>query len=198
MGDGTCGECSSTNLTLCEVPYAVCDTSTATCVGCLSDEDCTDEDSPYCNTETHYCRECKTNDHCPAARPQCDETGSCVGCLTDADCSTSLPICAPSGACSQCTAERAELCTGSTPYCDEEEYACAACLTDEHCTGEGEYCDLDTKTCTTGEDVIDPNKRYGACVDRIATGSDPDKGHIGGLVALLVVALAAQRRRRVS
>ena len=70
------------------------------------------------------------------------------------------------------------------------------CLKDIDCfEQEGEYCDLDTKTCSTGEGVFDPNKRYGACVDRIAMGSDPDKGHIGGLAALLAVALAAQRRR---
>ena len=193
---GQCGECSSTNLSLCTAPYVVCQASTGTCVGCLEDADCTDTDAPHCDGTVNLCRECLTNDHCTPLRPFCDDSGTCSGCLSDADCPSTLPICSPSGSCSQCSSGRTELCTGGTPLCDEEEYACVQCLSDADCTRAGEGCDLDSKLCTTSAGVVDPNQRYGACVDRIATGSDPDKGHIGALAAALAAALMMTRRRR--
>jgi alpha-tubulin suppressor-like RCC1 family protein len=84
QANGLCGECSVTNLSRCEEPLSVCDPRAGVCVNCVSDADCEEEDAPYCDLENHFCRQCLTDDHCPAARPFCDLSGYyCSGQSSD-------------------------------------------------------------------------------------------------------------------
>jgi uncharacterized repeat protein (TIGR01451 family) len=74
-------------------------------------------------------KECDNSSQCPPAKPYCDpNTNVCVGCKSDADCTDPLkPACQPSGACGQCSATNAKLCTGSTPVCNTSKGVCVLC-----------------------------------------------------------------------
>jgi hypothetical protein len=76
---GLCGECSTSNLTKCVAPLSICEPTSGTCVNCVQDTDCT-EDNPYCDTQANYCRQCLKDEHCPRERPFCDLSGYyCTG-----------------------------------------------------------------------------------------------------------------------
>lgn len=216
---GTCGECSSTNTTLCIAPLSVCEPGTGTCVNCVSDDDCATEEAPHCDTGVNICRECLVSEHCTPLRPNCDASGTCSICQTDADCSGSTPACTASGACEECSPENKSLCTGDTPLCDEEEFECVMCVTDDDCdTAAGERCDLNTKTCVPddgtggsagsagtggdggeggsgGDSAAEEGGSYGACAGCVTAKASPNAWYLG-LVAVALGWFARRRRSR--
>jgi hypothetical protein len=174
-------------------------------VNCVTNAECTDEDAPFCDTGIHYCRQCLTNDHCPAERPVCDLSGYyCTGCSSDADCTAALPACTESQICTECTPDNTTLCTGETPHCDEQN-TCVECADNSHCDeAAGELCDLNTKTCGTGNGDgggsgdgganATGDERYGACAGCVTAGTRTGQWQLGILAAAL--ALLMRRRSR--
>jgi hypothetical protein len=99
--------------------------------------------------------------------PFCDvELGKCVACYQtidpDASCAelTPLtPVCV-GGICVECSVGKDEVCTGSTPICDDTSNTCAGCVAHEQCGATA--CNLATGNCI-GSDAMffvdgdDPN-----------------------------------------
>jgi hypothetical protein len=70
---GVCVEC--TDDSHCTSPERFCDDVTATCIECRNDRDCSG-DRLYCDEE-HRCRECLSDNGCPAGE-RCNSEGYCV------------------------------------------------------------------------------------------------------------------------
>lgn len=96
----------------------VCDEATGTCVDCVDDDDCDNENRPYCGDDNN-CVECATDGDCVGNPdgPVCTSYGFCSECGTNADCAGH-----PNG-----------------EYC-VDEWFCGECLTEDHCTGD-DVCD---------------------------------------------------------
>jgi hypothetical protein len=116
------------------------------CVGCLTDDDCENQNGSYCDKPT----------------------GSCVGCLSDADCPSVViggvgGICPMGqGACMKgklvarrCHSQKCETkcaTTGDCPrdtVCDPFRLTCVDCIADKDCKDSeyGHVCDLLTNQC---------------------------------------------------
>ena len=99
---------------------------------CVSDEECTDAEAPFCGTA--------------------GECGTCEGTADpDAACAVvdpTLPLCV-GGTCVQCTAAAPEACTGTTPLCDDATNTCVPCTEHGQC-GEA-ACNLYTGACLPGD-----------------------------------------------
>jgi Cys-rich repeat protein len=106
-----CGAASCT----AELPFCK---SLTSCVACLADRDCSNEQR--CDPATNTCKECVSNSHCLG------DTNTCI-----------------SGVCT-CGATADNICADPTPYCNTAG-ECVACRNDAHCPGQ--YCDLTTSTC---------------------------------------------------
>jgi hypothetical protein len=116
--------------------------------------------------------------YCPTARNHnCMELDALPpGCLGDQDCSGATPVCDVTGTqtCLQCTAAKADACTGTTPLCGADntcqpctahtQCASSACLPDGACaaetmvayvasSGSGKMC-TKTNPCSTLEDAL--------------------------------------------
>ena len=146
---GTCGECSSTNLALCEGDTPICDTNQGVCVGCGSHDDC-DGATPACHS-SGKCVECTSNNKtlCSADKPGCDPSENvCVGCMGDDDCSGSTPACQPSGSCGECSASNSSACGGNKPVCFVESGVCVDCSKDE--AGQCTSCSTDSDCPSVG------------------------------------------------
>lgn len=74
----------------CKKGKPICDTLVSLCVGCLEDDDCSDEKKPVCSARTRSCVECRTASDCvDPKKPACNVMdGKCVECLTSADCAS--------------------------------------------------------------------------------------------------------------
>jgi hypothetical protein len=87
---GQCVPCTSDYQEGCrETTKPVCDDSTNTCVGCLSDKDCAGA-SPVCDLVKKACRPCGSDNDCQKPNV-CDVTaddfaGHCVACNSDGQC----------------------------------------------------------------------------------------------------------------
>jgi hypothetical protein len=102
---------------------------------CVSDEECTDPDAPFCGT-TGECGTCDGVD---------DPDEACAGV------DPAAPVCVD-GACVQCTAAAPEACTGKTPVCDDATNTCVPCNAHDQC-GEA-ACNLYTGACLPADAVV--------------------------------------------
>jgi Cys-rich repeat protein len=108
----------------------ICDTTSLSCVGCVTGGDCHDTARPVCDATTRTCVGCVVGTDCTAdpSKPLCDTVAkTCVGCLAAGDC-TSL----------------------TAPICDLTPHACVKCATDQQCQAKDATkpaCETSTGTC---------------------------------------------------
>ncbi len=137
---GSCTECSSTNIALCNTTKPACDLTKGACAAC---------DKGF--GVAGALRACPT-----AAAPACHGDGSCIaangdnGTAASDPCPTAAnPYVAAGGTCGKC-ATNAD-CTGAThagPICNVAAGACGTvCASDTDC-GATNYCDKSSATAT--------------------------------------------------
>ena len=95
---------------------------------CVSDEECTEVEAPFCGVMGE----------CGTCEGTADPDAACAGV------DPLLPLCV-GGACVQCTAAAPEACTGTTPLCDDATNTCVPCTEHGQC-GEA-ACNLYTGAC---------------------------------------------------
>ncbi|MCX4240016.1 hypothetical protein OEB96_05275 [Paraliomyxa miuraensis] len=116
------------------------DTATTT----ISDTDTTTGPPPSCDEPDGTFGET-----CTGNTPFC-VGGECMRCSSDdplTTCGGSL-VCAPNGACVECTTEEDGACTVDSPYCDPITNTCMPCSEHEHCGPAA--CNLFTGACVGG------------------------------------------------
>jgi hypothetical protein len=112
------------------LPTPVCKTDTGTCVGCVTDADCTDPNNRVCDPTTNICLPCRTSVDCAknADGPVCGDLGqytlgigSC-GCAADSDCPghTGGPRCVANGS----PYDKCGCVTAADCAADPQGYAC--------------------------------------------------------------------------
>ncbi len=141
---GQCTQCSGTNMTACVAPTPVCNTSTGTCAGCLTNSDCSGN-TPICDPMMLVCRACQVNAECASFPGKvCDmaggaRNGECVVCATNSDCSAPTPWCDPStNTCVACITNAQ--CSGNKPTCSQTTHTCIACMSDSDCAAPTPAC----------------------------------------------------------
>jgi hypothetical protein len=102
---------------------------------CVSDEECTEPEAPFCGVTG----ECGT---CDGTK---DGDAACAGL------DPKNPVCV-GDACVQCTAAAPEACTGETPLCDDATNTCVPCNAHDQC-GEA-ACNLYTGACLPADAVV--------------------------------------------
>lgn len=108
-----------------------------TCVECLLDKDCADDER--CNPQTNRCTMlpgCSTNANCAAPKPFCRQTDrTCTECLTNGHCPTG-EVC-KTGYCvpAQNGCAVPEHCAPPTPTCRTSDETCVGCVFDRDCNG---------------------------------------------------------------
>ncbi len=134
--DITIKECDSNDDCPTDKPH--CDTSTGTCVGCVSDADCSGQPAtPACKTSTGKCVECTdtNDDKCVGDKPVCNnDINKCVACIIG-----------PKSP--QCVSEP------DGPTCVEKNNVLfCGCTTDSECgsTTSGRVCDTVIQKCIDG------------------------------------------------
>lgn len=179
---GSCKEC----LTNGDCPLAVsarCETTPGatqyTCVGCLSNLDCSGNRGlpGLCDTDPNdrVCVECIDDGDCSAdrTRANCGNGGVCGGCQADADCggrtfggNVALNGCAADDTCVQCTSSAH--CSGATP----------ACKLNNDGQAQGPAAINTCVECQSNNDCTDPSASR--CVDNecVACAGDGDCGHL--------------------
>ncbi len=163
-----------------------CDTSSNTCVACLTGRDCADPARPVCDSMTHTCRgcapgtaaadctepgvtacatsganagrcvQCASNRDCRSG--VCDlATNTCVGCTSNADCAGAMPICDTARRmCRPCLSSSPSDCSAPTPACATMGRDAGRCV---QCTT------ANMTACTGATPVCDPDSnRCVACV----------------------------------
>jgi hypothetical protein len=169
------GPCTSN----CKALGGVCVLSTGKCGECNTAADCSDIFSAACNTETHECVMCRSNDDChelaeklrdipffgvpapelPEVPVACDTTISRCAFACESGCACDVD----KGVCIQC----AEACPGTTLECLDG--ACVVCRNDDDCEA-GKHCQLSTHTCVECFDTAhcqpgnECNLRFHRCV----------------------------------
>lgn len=129
---GTCTECGPGQTARCTSERPLCRASSGTCVGCLSNTDCTSADAPYCDLVSGTCRPCGAE---PAracvdpARPVCQTSGALAG------------------RCTECSASSRQRCVAPFDRCDERSGRCAACVSNADCPPAAPLCDSATLSC---------------------------------------------------
>lgn len=141
---------------------------------CGNNYDCVDGTCTDANT-------CSSNDECPSGEI-CSPAGTCVPgsgggdeCETNTDCSPGEECdngnCVDDGGNGECELEPG-MCSGATPYLDEEACQCVECQMTSHCTGED--------VCQDGQCIDDGgggNQTPGECE---TTCSQDQPGTCGG------------------
>jgi hypothetical protein len=127
---------------------------------CVTSEDCTEADRPYCQSATGLCGACALDDHCEdPERSVCDaDSRTCVECRADTDCDghPGGPACdVATGTCLPCIDD--DHCEGHEdgPRCLTGEAVCVACLEDDDCPDATPLCDTETWTCAGCADDAD-------------------------------------------
>ncbi len=173
----------------------VCD-GAGNCVECVDDVQCSGTPRPYCNTSTNTCVRCLTNgdcddrndcttDRCTASNTcsnrnvsagtscsggVCDGAGACVECRTNTHCDDGNPCTfdtCSSGTCSNVNRMAGVSCPGGG-VCDGAG-ACVECLGDGDCN-DGNECTTDT--CTASNTCSNPPVATGtSCSGGVCDGS---------------------------
>lgn len=134
-------------------PFCLTTAHPYTCVSCRTNADCP-ATLPNCDAMTHACRGCLTDADCSGATPFClTSTQACVGCRTSADCSGTAPVCTAANTCGPCTADGAPSCPDpKLPACQKSgplTGACTECSATNAtlCTGARPQCLTDLGFC---------------------------------------------------
>ncbi len=109
------------------------------CVECTADDDCTDSDTPKCNTETNTCVECIESSNC--SEEQVCRGNKCTTCQTEEECQAKGTTyhCSNASTCIQCF---------DNQVWDDESRECVECLSSADCkNSEKPQCNTDTNTC---------------------------------------------------
>ncbi|HEY4188318.1 MAG TPA: hypothetical protein VGP07_24805 [Polyangia bacterium] len=144
-GGGTGGKktgCSSKLDCVSTPTTPICDTSTATCVGCLDSSTCV-APTAACDPMKKQCVGCIDTATCATPTPQCDVTADvCVECLKNEDCPTAAKhFCSATNVCVSCSDAAAgtnsNVCATNTahPVCSATSGACVDCTTHADCKG---------------------------------------------------------------
>lgn len=135
---GTCIACRNNDDCIGRAGKPLCDMATASatlgqCVQCITGSDCANP-TPQCSN--HQCIGCTSDDACTdLSNPECNPTGSCIPCTADAACigRPGTEVCdtaagATQGKCVQCTGAKYAACKqGSTQYvCESLNRVCSA------------------------------------------------------------------------
>lgn len=172
-GDGYCDsnyellsnikESSSNCCRDCECPYGTkCDSTSNSCVECLSDSDCTEYGKYTCHSTRHICVNCENNQDCGGK--VCDPTTfTCKGCVSNADC-PEQQIWTGSYTCSSDYKDVLETGTRRIGECLYEtcQYEDAGSLTPrkiQDCTLSGTYCQNGDCGCYGGYSECEPAKQ---------------------------------------
>lgn len=173
--DGSCGECSATNVSLCEVPEPLCNTSLGECVPCYVDE----------SGVSVGCESAEQGGVCIS-----DTEGSAhCGCESDADCGSlySGRVCDPStSVCIDgCRGEGGNLCPQGE-QCTSQDTSIGACFTPGNTPG------------STGPEPkpleVSEVSHDGGCACSLPSGGQP--AGVAGWMALVAAGLVAARRRQ--
>ena len=122
----------------------VCELDAASCVGCVSDGDCTtDATKPICGSG-HTCEPCV------------------IGAINQCAGHTGKTVCLTSGLCAEC-ATNADCKTATSPICGSTNQ-CHACQSDSDCTGAPSVCMTDGHCATTTETIYVQNTTTGPTV----------------------------------
>ena len=184
---GFCGQCTFDSDCDQTSDAKFCDTSTASCVGCVDSTSCQVNGvavGSICNPDSRKCEPgCHSVDDCPVGE-RCEggsdsEVGRCVECdvATEGnDClDPAKPRCDPQALmCVECLANA----DCASDQCNVTEHKCVECVQNEACL-KGNVCDLDTNACVPGclggsgsancpatQPVCDPNQGdRGTCVE---------------------------------
>ena len=109
------------------------------CVECTADDDCTDPDTPKCNTDTNTCVECVESTDC--ADEQVCRGNECTNCQTEEECQAKGTTyhCSNASTCIQCPANQ---------VWDNESRECVECLSSADCKNSNKpQCNTETNTC---------------------------------------------------
>lgn len=157
--DGACGgvtsACDTTTNTCvecvtgedCKAPGPACDVATNTCVECLEKQDCGGA-KPACDVATNTCVECVASTDCKdSAKPLCDTTANhCVACLKQADCTAATASACNAGVCSACSKDEECSTISGMGVCDAG--TCVQCTVAKESVCSGNSCDPAAKQCT--------------------------------------------------
>ncbi len=143
----------------------ICDENSDSCVECLSESDCQDQDDELFCTGEPVCilGQCEeSGDPCPAQQQQCDEENNrCVSCFENNECDLGqncyVYTCQEDGSCLSELRDCGEgqMCNFDTGICETIN-----CQTDADCSDGNactfESCNLDLNLCeNTGEKICD-------------------------------------------
>ena len=163
---GSSGSAGAITCTNCRMDAPACDTTTGTCVGCLSDVDCVG--LGVCNTEGRYCVQCRADSDCGDPEDsRCNVAlGQCTNpCTTDSACGIKDRCEQSSGICIDCHTN--EDCVGSSSkFCDTNTFTCVSCLVNSDCV------DPSTPVCTVALGAV---ANYLSCA-QCAVDSDCPEG----------------------
>ncbi len=114
QGDAPGGDDSCSGASDCEEPTPHCHPDTGECVECVDENDC---ETGACDSDTHTCEGCTTNDECASADASlCDDsTNTCVACEQDEHCAHfgDDHLC-EAGTCTECQFEAVSTAVGHT------------------------------------------------------------------------------------
>ncbi|PKN39487.1 MAG: hypothetical protein CVU63_15745, partial [Deltaproteobacteria bacterium HGW-Deltaproteobacteria-20] len=171
---GSCGECSATNVSLCEVPEPLCNTSVGECVPCYVDVNGTSvgcesaEEGGVCISSTAGAAHC--------------------GCESDADCGAlySGRVCDPSTSmCIEgCRGEGGNRCP-QAEQCTSQDTSIGACSTPGNTPGSTQPVPMPLETSEVSHD--------GGCACSLPSSGQP--AGAAGWLALVAAGLVAARRR---
>lgn len=137
----------------------VCDEANDTCVECLTDDNCTDNATPFC--VSNVCVECRNSADCDNGlfcdgAEYCEDDGACYDGEPPCDDNGTMALCNEElDQCAECLDEGDCLGDNSTPLCDG--VMCVQCLTDTDCDN-GTVCREAECTADLCELMIKPRK----------------------------------------
>ena len=120
----------------------VCKEDTKTCVGCLTETNCSDQ---LCDLDSNTCVDCLTDTDC--SDQLCDlASNTCVDCLDNSTCLSAEASTCTDETCAACVEDTDCSHIADATRCDVG--VCKdGCSNDSHCGGN--VCDITTNLCTT-------------------------------------------------
>jgi Cys-rich repeat protein len=115
----------------------VCDTGTHTCRAmCTTNMQCQTGgmfNNGVCNTTTGSCVQCLTNQNCQNGQICNPATNACVQCVQSTDCQQANNVCLPNNTCAHFCTTNAQCTQANRPYCEPTLGACVQCATNGDC-----------------------------------------------------------------
>lgn len=126
----------------CMSPYPECDLQLGVCVECVSSTTCGER---FCEPESHSCVDCLQDVDCGDEQRCSPGQRTCVECLSKADCGEE-EACDATGRCTQICQGDQDCHEESEPWCLPTGSFCVECTVSEQCES-GEQCDLSAHRC---------------------------------------------------